>query len=258
MSGNKFADYINVRIRRRPKMDWPIVRGSTPVIAFGDASTANVATLGLNPSRVEFLNDDGTERIGAQRRLATMRSLELSTTDLTDAAAHVVEQIVSDCNSYFRVNPYWDWFGKLSPILKACGASYQDGSACHLDLVQWATDPTWGKLQTAELCRQLIEEDIHFFLDHLAGSGVRLLLVNGSAVWRALRQKELRTRVNMEWQEQPQIKGLRFQSTRLFSGTLCERISVIAWSTNLQSSWGVSDAFVMELARRVGEIASDL
>ena len=36
---------------------------STPVVAFGNARVARVATLGLNPSCIEFLNRAGQELV---------------------------------------------------------------------------------------------------------------------------------------------------------------------------------------------------
>jgi len=55
-------------------MDAPEVPGSTPVIAFGDLTTARVASLRLNPSRLEFLSSTGT-LIHANRRFETLPSL---------------------------------------------------------------------------------------------------------------------------------------------------------------------------------------
>ena len=46
-------DYIEQRIRRPIPSDTYVVPGSTPVVAFGNALTATVATLGINPSRAE-------------------------------------------------------------------------------------------------------------------------------------------------------------------------------------------------------------
>ena len=37
----------------------PIVEQSTPVVAFGDCTTARVATLGINPSYEEFQDSNG-------------------------------------------------------------------------------------------------------------------------------------------------------------------------------------------------------
>jgi hypothetical protein len=54
-------DYVEQRLRRPPSSDSMVVAGSTPVIAFGNPGGARVATLGLNPSRQEFLDVSGNE-----------------------------------------------------------------------------------------------------------------------------------------------------------------------------------------------------
>jgi hypothetical protein len=42
-------------------------------------------------------------------------------------------------------NPYRRWFDPLDQALRAAfGVSYYAGTACHLDLVQWATTPVWN------------------------------------------------------------------------------------------------------------------
>jgi hypothetical protein len=127
-------DYIEQRIRRRAPAGASVVPGSTPVVAFGNSQMASVATLGLNPSRIEFLDErTGQELVGTSRRLATFASL--GTSDLSTAPDAIVAQVLDDCNSYFERNPYRRWFDQLMPVLEACGASYYDRSACHLDLV---------------------------------------------------------------------------------------------------------------------------
>jgi hypothetical protein len=135
--------YVAERIRQDPPAASHVVEGSTPVVAFGDLLQARVGTLGLNPSRIEF-EVGGVELDGARRRFETTRSLGLS--QLADASDGAVAAIFRRCNEYFRGNPYRRWFDRLEPVLRAVGASYHDGSACHLDLSQWATDPTWNGL----------------------------------------------------------------------------------------------------------------
>jgi hypothetical protein len=71
-------DYLIERVRRPPPVDSCVVPGSTPVIAFGNARAAAVATLGLNPSRVEFLDRAGNELPEPLRRLETLRSLRVA------------------------------------------------------------------------------------------------------------------------------------------------------------------------------------
>jgi hypothetical protein len=72
-------------IRRSAPEGAYVVPGSTPVLAFGDARTARVATLGLNPSRIEFTDEAGVFLQGNRRRLTTHPSLAFS--DLADAPA---------------------------------------------------------------------------------------------------------------------------------------------------------------------------
>jgi hypothetical protein len=239
--------YIEDRIRRPAPADSFIVQGSTPVVSFGNAHTAAVATLGLNPSRIEFADKDG-ELVGTSRRLATHKSL--GTSDLANAPLAKVAEVLKDCNGYFQRNPYRRWFDKFKPILAACGVSFYDGSACHLDLVQWATDPTWGKLQSAATRKRLMADDSVFLSEQLKNEGLRLLLVNGRGVMRQLQ----RTIID-DLKEVDPIVGYAHVDTELFVGTLFDRVRVIAWTTNLQSSFGVTKELQTELAKRVAAIA---
>jgi len=246
----QIPEYVERRIRRPVPADSYVVAGSTPVVSFGDAQSATIATLGLNPSRVEFLDRNGNELLGASRRLATHASL--GTWDLANAPASVIAQVLNDCNRYFDRdrNPYRQWFDQLELALNACGASYYTGSACHLDLVQWATDPTWGNLRPAPLRNRLLDADSPFLIDQLSNENIQLLLVNGMGVVRRLQQT-----VNATLGEVDPIVGLGNHDTRIFTGTILGRVRVIAWSTNLQSSFGVTSKLRNEVAERVGDLA---
>jgi hypothetical protein len=120
---------------------------STPVVAFGDLRKATVATLGLNPSKDEFLNGEGKLLKGSLRRLVTLASLKSSKIRVGSPAA--VRQIFNGCNKYFHVRPLRRFFGVLESVLNHIGVSYYDGSACHLDLAQWAT-PLWETLTESQ------------------------------------------------------------------------------------------------------------
>lgn len=244
----QIPEYIERRIRRAIPSDSFVISGSTPVVSFGDARSAAVATLGLNPSRVEFLDHKGNELIGQMRRLATHRSLK--TCDLTNAPRNIISQVLTDCDLYFERNPYRRWFDQLELVLTKCGASYYDRSACHLDLVQWATNPTWGRLNPAALRRQLIENDAPFLEEQLSNENIQTLLLNGMGVIRAL-QRVLKTTLD----ELDPIAEIGFQKTRLFTGNLFGRVAVIGWSTNLQSSFDVSNELRVRIAERVGALA---
>ena len=151
--------YVADRIRQPAPLGCNVIPGSTPVVAFGDPQHARVATLGLNPSRIEF-EERGVELDGPNRRFETLRSLGMAT--LKDANDTTFARVWGRCTSYFHGNPY-RWFDRLEDALAGVGASYFDDSACHLDLTQWATDPTWGKL-TSKARQHLVAEDSDFLL----------------------------------------------------------------------------------------------
>ena len=114
--------YLVAMVRRVPTAGAPVVAGSTPVVAFGDPSRAEVATLGINPSAREFVAD-GMLLDGDYRRLATLSSLGARRLDrLTDAQ---VAAVVAECASYFWRNPYRGWFDPLEHLLRVgAGSSY--------------------------------------------------------------------------------------------------------------------------------------
>ena len=123
-------------------------------------------------------------------------------------------------------------------------------SACHLDLVQWATAPTWGKLTPAQVRDKLLEDDAHFLAAQLQNGNVKLLLVNGTAVIR-----QLTTTIVEDLEEVEPLVGYAHQDTRLFVGSAFGQVRVVGWSTNLQSSFGVTNELRAELANRVGKLA---
>ncbi len=237
-------DYIEHRIRRSIPTGAFVIPGSTPVVSFGDAINAKAATLGLNPSRVEFLDRSGNELAGPLRRLATHRSLGVD--DLSSAPRNKIEEVLSDCNSYFERNPYKQWFDQLEQILEPSGLSYYNGTACHLDLVQWATDPTWRSLKPKSVREELIDADSIFLKEQLSRENIRLILLNGSAVI-----SQLKRRFNTHLNEVAPITGIGHTNTRIYEGLIFGGVQVVAWSTNLQSSFGVSSRLRSELASRV-------
>ena len=240
----RLPDYIEHRIRRSIPTESCVVSGSTPVVSFGNAITATAATLGLNPSRVEFLDRRGAELVGSLRRLATHSSLGVN--DLSSVPIQKIEEVFSDCNLYFDRNPYRQWFNQLELILKHSGLSYYDGTACHLDLVQWATDPPWGRLKPRSVREELISADSSFLTEQLSRENIRLILVNGSGVIT-----ELKRRIDTQLKEVDPIRGIGHTDTRIYEGSILGDVRVVAWSTNLQSSFGVSSELRAELALRV-------
>lgn len=216
------------------------------MLSFGDASKAVVATLGLNPSRREFLDKASRELIDGDRRFETLKSLGVR--PLTRASDGQLRKVVEACNNYFVKHPYKDWFDKLEPILQAVGASYYDGTACHLDLVQWATDPVWAKISDHNVRSQLLDADAEFLRKQLTVTKFKHILINGSGV---IRQFESVMGVTLEHVDT--IRG-SFAKSKLFVGRLDSGVFVTAWSVNIQSAFGVCKTLKALLARRVGEL----
>src|SRR5579871_2332551 len=109
---NVVPQYIADRIRQRPPAGIRVVPGSTPVVAFGDVRSASVATLGLNPSKNEFLDSQGHLLEGNLRRLETISSLR-DTQRNGSSSCDSVARIFQGCNEYFRRRPYHRWFNVL-------------------------------------------------------------------------------------------------------------------------------------------------
>src|ERR1700730_7591746 len=179
--GVETPEYLT-RMVRRPVPVAEVVHGTTPVLSFGDPRHARVATLGINPSGREFV-ENGQLLAGAQRRLATLESLGAQTTLLL--SEEQVRTVIEECASYFHPdrNPYRRWFDTLDQVLRTgLGVSYYDGSACHLDLVQWATDPVLGNLPDRGVKQALLMEGLPHLRNQLKFGKIRLVLLNGREV----------------------------------------------------------------------------
>ena len=175
------------------------------------------------------------------RRFETLRSLGVEALD--DAPSEVILRVWHRCNGYFHGNPY-RWFNRLEQVLKAVDASYFGDTACHLDLSQWATDPTWNGL-SRHAREHLVADDADFLRTQLRSEPIRLLLLNGRAVLTAF-QTVLGARLVLE----NKTVSDRSVTTQVYTGWFGD-VQVIGWSTNLQSSFGVTDVLQTLLGERV-------
>ncbi len=207
------------------------------MLAFGNVRSARVATLGLNPSRLEFLDSQGAELTGSQRRLETLRTLGVAS--LADADDATINRIVSGCDRYFERVPYRRWFDQLEMVLAGLDASYYGGTACHLDLVQWATDPVWGELPRS-VCAEASERDWPFLREQLQQESIGTLLLNGRAV---LDRSMLAMGASLKVVGQLEVGKAR---SELLVGWFGD-VKAIGWSANLQSSFGISNEFRLRL-----------
>jgi hypothetical protein len=222
-----WPDYLVERASRIPPEGCSIVPGSTPVVSFGDPLRPQVATLGINPSSGEFLGRDGQLLAGDRRRLATLASIGVRSHDEIDATR--ASQILDECATYFDRRPY-GWFKALDGVLSpALGVSYYTGSACHLDLVQWATDPIWKGLSDIARAR-LLSSDRAFLTTQLRHEGYRLIVVAGRTAMSWVEKAGL-----VKWRVVERLEG---QPATTFCLGDAPSPAFIGWSCNLQSQPG--------------------
>jgi hypothetical protein len=190
--------------------------GCLPVVSFGDPDTAQVATISLNPSPIEFRDQRGSLLLGDKRRLHSLVSLgREDPQQMTDSE---VEAVAAACRDYFQGNWNKPWFRWLESLLVATEVgSYLDGSACHLDLVQWATDPAQAKLPAEEWAR-LVEADLPFLRWQLDTSEVDIVLVNGAGVVTGVQQAGLVEGFDSEFLDVPEGGRRRLRVHRAVSG----------------------------------------
>ncbi|HXM01976.1 MAG TPA: hypothetical protein VN939_05205, partial [Chthoniobacterales bacterium] len=127
-----------------------VISWGSPVPSFGDLSASRVATLGLNPSNREFVDESGDELQGPLRRFHTLKSLGLSSWE--DADARHLHLILDSCRAYFLGNSYDRWFKRLDHVISGLNASFygEKGTACHLDLIPYATSHKWTELTASQ------------------------------------------------------------------------------------------------------------
>lgn len=171
---------IAERLLRPAPTGCSVVPGSLPVVSFGDPTRARVVTLSTNPSKLELTTPKGVWLEPEHRRVDSLRSLQVATAaELTDTQ---LAEVLQRSHDYFRLNPHRPAFAALEQLLGAVGAgSYYAGTAAHLDLVQWATNPVWSGL-TPAVRAELVEADAGFLLWQLRRSGVQVVLVDGAHV----------------------------------------------------------------------------
>jgi hypothetical protein len=238
---------MNKEILKRIRSTYPgkdlVVHQSTPVLSFGNFQNAGVFTLGINPSNLEFLDKKGELLKNQLRRLQTLSSLKAS--DCTSLTQEQSMKVFDGCVEYFNRRPY-NWFDKFGPILEAIGHSFNSPPfVAHVDLVQWATKTKWGKIPSGEQ-KMLIEEGRPFLKYQLQSENLHTILLNGRTVIDAFNDW---SNVKLEYSSlNIPIGG------ELVTGFYDNRVRIIGWSFNIQSSWGVTSEDISQLASIVQEI----
>lgn len=164
------------------------VPGSLPVLFFGDLFTAEVATVGLNPSDHEYLTQDGVLLNGQRQRFATINSLgAMNRASLSDGQC--AEAIQWMRNYYDPGRPvYGSWFNGLARVIEGFGASFQARSCAHLDLVQESTTPVWSRLPAVEQ-EELLNQDLPFLEWEIRTFPLRAVICNGKKVGIEVQQR---------------------------------------------------------------------
>jgi hypothetical protein len=225
-----------------------VLNWACPVPFFGHLESARLATVGINPSNLEFTAADGTELTGTTRRLPTLSSLALGA--WPDADQRTRQEIAAACCGYFERSPYRRWFGVLQQLIEPTGLSYYapGSDACHLDIVPWATRRKWGLLSPASKAALLHQAELTV-ARVIACSPLVMLVLNGREV---VRQFELLADQRLEPARIPAWNLARHNGQAVagvaYRGTVTEvagipfgrHILVAGYNHNLQSSFGVS------------------
>lgn len=216
-----------------------VVPVSLPVTSFGDPNTARVATISINPSVNEFCRASGDHPPlpAEEKRFVDRETLGLSEHEIP--TREQAEQVLQSNYDYFKKNPY-HWFNALEKwILKPLGASYDDGSATHLDLVQWATHPVWSGIKDTATQEALISQDLPFLTELITTGEFELLLINGVKAFDTLNAHDaLQVERTESW------KRAGHTSTTMWAGHFAGT-PFIAWSKFLQGQ--ITDAQRQEI-----------
>ena len=236
------------RLSKKELKKATLLEWGSPVLSFGDLSISKLATLGINPSNREFVDINGNELVGVDRRFHTLHSLKLE--KWSDISNKEIEKIINSYKEYFFKNPYDLWFKKLNNIFSGAGFSYYNKSshACHLDLVPYATEIKWTELSNNQ--KQILFNSVGDTLGLvLKSSPVEFLILNGKTVVESLQElgevkfkKEEKPEWNLPRKSGKDVKGFAYTgSVSMIGGVKLKKvIFILGYNHNIQSSFGVT------------------
>jgi len=252
-------------LRQGKPIELGAIPWASPVLAFGDPMRSRIATLGLNPSNLEFVDNRGRPLLAPHHRFESLTTLDAE--DWSDVAKQGVRKVWQACEDYFLRNPYDQWFKRLEKILIDTGSSYYSSlgdRACHLDLVPFATGRKWSELSSNERV-QLIDLGAPSLAKAVRASEIRVLVLNGSAVVREFNRIVPDGALNAlsmpSWSLQGgRVTGIAHlgRTTRLGSLKLDRELLVLGYNHNIQSSFGVTAEVVSRIADWVGQRAREV
>lgn len=235
--------------------DSSIIEWASPIVSFGDLGTASLATLGLNPSNLEYVDYEGAELSGSTRRFHTLKSLGLKNWSEIDETNF--DHILEKCSYYFRNNPYDNWFKKLDYLISGSKHSYYfpSSNACHLDLVPYATREKWGELPVSEK-EMLLEISADALGNILKYSKIKVLILNGRSVIEGLKdisQSSFKEVPMPSWNLPRKVKsdvlGYAYEGFigQIGNVTIGREIRILGFNHNIQSSFGVTNQVQTEI-----------
>jgi len=244
---NEVVDLVE-RMKDPVLSELNIITWGSPVPSFGNLSNSRLATLGLNPSNKEFLDNNGSELSGIERRFHTLNSLGISHWE--QATDSHYESILQFCNEYFSRNPYDAWFKRLDYLISGTTLSYYfpSSGACHLDLIPFATSIKWGELSHWQRST-LLNRYSDLLGALLKNSNIKVLVLNGKSVidnFLKISDTDIQIERKEEWdlprKDSDGIPGYAYKgSVKNVGGIdLDEEVFVFGFNHNIQSSYGVT------------------
>ena len=227
---------IEERVIERAMKPYPkieeIVPYSTPVVSFGNPVNARVLTVGINPSSLEFLTGGKTKSVltNGKKRLVDLEVLGIK--DPKQLTREMAAQVVDGCYNYFKQysNPYMTWFKHLDTnVNKYFKAGYRDETAAHLDLVQWATNPVWGKIKDSSTRDLLLEGDVDFLRFQIESSPHEVIFLNGKQVFEQLTTHKI-VSADVGHPIYYQTKTGKRSSVSFYHGSAANGTPVVGWS----------------------------
>jgi hypothetical protein len=248
----QLVDFVvnKIEFMSRPK-DCNVILGATPVVSFGDFTKSRVATIGINPSSIEFLDKSKNATCNGlypedKKKLADLETIGILSTDPLDddtsqyySGPFGAETIWKGCRDYFlSPNAYWKWFGDLEVVLEPLSVSYKDSTACHLDLSPWATDPVFSELTQVQQ-KNLLLGEADFLRWQITKSPIELLLLNGAQVKESI--------FSLDDFELGSVREFTYTSggagrtSEFFAGWGPSGVQIRGWTVNLQALQATND-----------------
>ena len=259
MTPTIFIHEVNMLIEMLHK-GAPVTLGAipwaSPVISFGDPVKSKVATLGLNPSNLEFVDSKGNLLIAPYNRFESLATLRVR--DWSEVAKLDIKKVWQACEGYFYRNPYGQWFNRLQKILVGTGTSYYSRigwTACHLDLVPFATSQKWSSLRVDQR-QNLLQLGVPSLVRTIKSSDIRVLVLNGNTVVKEFSRllnstQKLVPQVMPSWALQNgRVAGVAYTGrvSELNNIPLDRELLVLGYNHNIQSSFGVTNEAVSRVA----------